>query len=434
MDGLGDSACPHCLGIGFVSSNADIEDPEFGRLYPCACRFEDLHRAITDQKQLFSSLGPLSKKTFDTFLPSGHTTEPRQKDSLQRAFEQAHRFADNPKGWVILHGGYGCGKTHLAAAIANHCLSQGKDVLFVNTPDLLDHLRSTFAPGSTIDYDDLFEQTRNIFLLILDDLGAENPTQWAQEKLYQIINHRYNSALPTVITCNVNLESIEPRIRSRLVDMDLVRKLIIQAPDFRRADSDQTDLSSLPIHARQTFETFDFRTGEIPSEHQKRLGIAATAAKSFAEHPDGWLLLIGGHGCGKTHLAAAIANYRVRNGSPALFITAADLLDHLRATFSPDSLVRFDKQFSELRNTPLLILDDLSMESATPWAREKLMQLIDHRYVTRLPTVITTSVDKADLGTRLESRLLNPQISTICPITAPMYKGKKGFHKHNNKA
>ena len=65
------------------------------------------------------------------------------------------------------------------------------------------------------------------------------------------------------------------------------------------------------------------------------------------------------------------------------------------------------------------------MESATPWAREKLMQLIDHRYVTRLPTVITTSADKSDLGTRLESRLLNPAISTICPITAPMYKGKK---------
>ena len=344
---------------------------------------------------------------------------------MQRAFEQARRFADKPEGWIMLHGGYGCGKTHLAAAIANHCLSQGQDVLFVNSPDLLDHLRSTFAPGSTIDYDNLFEQTRNIFLLILDDLGAENPTQWAQEKLYQIINHRYNAALPTVITCNVNLESIEPRIRSRLVDIDLVRKLIIQAPDFRRADSDQTDLSSLPIHSRQTFETFKSRAGEIPSEHHKRLDIATTAAKSFAEHPEGWLLLIGGHGCGKTHLAAAVANYRVRNGSPALFITSADLLDHLRATFSPDSLVRFDKQFAELRNTPLLILDDLTVESATPWAREKLMQLIDHRYVTRLPTVITTSADKSDLGTRLESRLLDPAISTICPITAPMYKGKK---------
>ena len=164
MAGLGDADCPNCLGIGFVSSNADIEDPEFGRLYPCSCRFEDLQRAITNQKQLSSTLGPLSKKTFGNFIPSGNTTEPRQKDSLQRAFEQARRFADKPEGWIMLHGGYGCGKTHLAAAIANHCLSQGQDVLYVNTPDLLDHLRSTFAPGSTIDYDELFDQTRNIFL------------------------------------------------------------------------------------------------------------------------------------------------------------------------------------------------------------------------------------------------------------------------------
>ena len=105
MAGLGDADCPNCLGIGFVSSNADIEDPEFGRLYPCSCRFEDLQRAITNQKQLSSTLGPLSKKTFDNFIPSGNTTEPRQKDSLQRAFEQAQSFANTPEGWIVLHGG-----------------------------------------------------------------------------------------------------------------------------------------------------------------------------------------------------------------------------------------------------------------------------------------------------------------------------------------
>ena len=298
-------------------------------------------------------------------------------------------------------------------------------MFFVNTPDLLDHLRATFGPGSPVAYDNLFEQTRNAPLLVLDDLGAENPTQWAQEKLYQIINHRYNAALPTVITCNVELERIEPRVRSRLVDMDLVRKFVIDAPDFRRAESDQTNLSSLAIHARQTFETLDLRVGEIASEHQKLLRTAAQAAQQFAEQPDGWLILTGGHGCGKTHLAAAIANQRIRNGHPALFITAADLLDHLRATFSPDSLVRFDKQFFELRNAALLVLDDLTMQSATPWAREKLLQLIDHRYVARLPTVVTTSTDKSELGERLESRLLDPQLSIICPITAPMYKGGK---------
>ena len=281
-------------------------------------------------------------------------------------------------------------------------------------------------------YDDLFEQTRNAPLLILDDLGAENPTQWAQEKLYQIINHRYNAALPTVITCNVELERIEPRVRSRLVDMDLVRKFVIDAPDFRRAASDQTDLSSLVMYARQTFDNFDLRVGEIASEHQKRLRTEAQAAQQFAEQPRGWLILIGGHGCGKTHLGAAIANQRIRSGHPALFITAADLLDHLRSTFSPDSLVRFDKQFFELRNAPLLVLDDLVMQSATPWAREKLLQLIDHRYVARLPTVVTTATDKSELGTRLESRLLDPQLSIICPITAPMYRGGKRKTTHRS--
>ena len=378
---------------------------------------------MTAQRQQFSSLGPLTQKTFENFQPKGNTHNQRQRDSLQRAYEQARSFAENLQGWVLLHGGYGCGKTHLAAAIANHCLLQGTDVFFINAPDLLDHLRATFGPGSPVAYDNLFEQTRNVPLLIIDDLGAENPTQWAQEKLYQIINHRYNAALPTVITCNVQLEHIEPRVRSRLVDMDLVRKFVIDAPDFRRAESDQTNLSSLAMHSRQTFEKFDLRSGEIAPEHQKRLRTAAQAAQQFAEQPQGWLILTGGHGCAKTHLAAAIANQRIRNGDPSLFITAADLLDHLRAAFSPDSPVRFDKQFFELRNTPLLVLDDLTMQSATPWAREKMMQLIDHRYVMRLPTVVTTAVDKSELGSRLQSRLLEPQLSIICPITAPMYRG-----------
>lgn len=386
---------------------------------------EEISEAQNRSRRQLSSLGPLATKTFDKFLPQGHATDERQRDSLQRAYAQTRKFAEDPQGWILLHGNYGCGKTHLAAAIANHCLDLSIHVIFVNTPDLLDHLRATFNPASDVGYDDLFEQVRGVSLLILDDLGAESPTQWSQEKLYQIINHRYNAQLPTVLTCNIELERVEPRIRSRLVDMDLVRKVVIDAPDFRRAESDQTDLSSLELHTRQMFDNLDLRKGEIPKEHQKRFQEAVEAARQFAETPHGWLVLTGGHGCGKTHIAAAIANQRVRNGHPALFITAADLLDHLRATFSPDSLVRFDKQFSELRNTPLLVLDALALDSATPWAREKLMQLIDHRYVAALPTVITTSADRSDLGDWMETRLLDPSLSIVCPITAPIYRGSK---------
>lgn len=422
VPGPGSPDCPHCFGLGYIGPKTAPDDPNFGRLLPCSCRLEEIASAQDSERRQMSSLGPLASKTFDKFLPHGHATDEHHRDSLQRAYEQTRSFAEAPRGWILLHGGYGCGKTHLAAAISNHCLDAGSEVMFVNTPDLLDHLRATFSPGSDVGYDELFEQVRGAPLLILDDLGAESPTQWAQEKLYQIINHRYNAQLPTVLTCNVELERIEPRVRSRLVDMDLVRKIVIDAPDFRRAESDQTDLSSLDLHTRQRFDNLDLRKGEISAEHQKRLRDAYESARQFAETPSGWLVLTGGHGCGKTHMAAAIANHRVSNGHPALFITAADLLDHLRATFSPDSLVRFDKQFGELRNSPLLVLDALTLESATPWAREKLMQLIDHRYVAELPTVITTSSDRSDLGAWMETRLLDPRLSVVCPITAPIYR------------
>ena len=71
-------------------------------------------------------------------------------------------------------------------------------------------------------------------LLILDDLGTQSSTPWAQEKLFQILNYRYNARLPTVITSNHSLEEIDLRIRSRMVDPDLATIVTILAPDFRR--------------------------------------------------------------------------------------------------------------------------------------------------------------------------------------------------------
>lgn len=329
---------------------------------------------------------------------------------------------------MFLHGPYGCGKTHLAAAIANHRLEQGEPVIFITVPDLLDHLRATFRPSSDIQYDELFDQVRNAPLLILDDLGAESPTQWAQEKLYQIVNHRYNAQLPTVITSNVELERLEPRIRSRLVDMDLVRKALIDAPDFRRAESDQVELSSLSLHNQQTFENFDLRQQEksLARQHTQSIQTAFEEAQRFAKDPQGWLVFTGGPHSGKTHLAAAIANFRVRQGYPALFVTFADLLDHLRATYHPDSVVRFDKRFIEVRTAPLLVLDDLTLESATPWAKEKLMQLVGHRHVAALPTVITSALYREEIEAidpKLQARMFDPALTIFCPISAPPFKG-----------
>jgi len=66
-----------------------------------------------------------------------------------------------------------------------------------------------------------------------DDLGTESGTPWAQEKLYQILNYRYNSQLPTVITVAGFLEGIEGRLSPRLTDLKLSNVISIRAPDHR---------------------------------------------------------------------------------------------------------------------------------------------------------------------------------------------------------
>jgi DNA replication protein DnaC len=397
---------------------------DFGKLQPCTCRLAAMTEERIAHLRAVSNLEMLGHMTFDTFIPERHDLRPEKRENLQLAFEVARAYAQNPSGWLLLKGGYGCGKTHLAAAIANRSVERGRPVLFVTVPDLLDHLRAAFSPVSPAGYDERFEEVRSAPLLILDDLGTESPTSWAQEKLFQILNYRYAARLATVITTNHDLEEIPLRIRSRLVDPDLTRIVTIVARDYRAAGTaDQSDLSSLRLHADQSFETFDSRKGELPRDEVENLQRALEIAQGFAEQPEGWLALTGDHGCGKTHLAAAIANHHAREGNPALFVVVPDLLDHLRATFSPQSVISFDKRFEEVRQAPILVLDDLGTESATPWAREKLYQIFDYRYNARLPTVITTATPIEELDPRLATRMLDVSRCTLFAILAPAYRG-----------
>jgi DNA replication protein DnaC len=88
-----------------------------------------------------------------------------------------------------------------------------------------------------------------------------------------------------------------------------------------------------------------------------------------------FLALIGASGSGKTYLAAAIANQRIKLGHPVFFQTVPELLDHLRSTFAPGSEMPYDEIFHKVCNAPLLILDDLGVQASTSWAKEKLDQL-----------------------------------------------------------
>ena len=226
-----------------------------------------------------------------------------------------------------------------------------------------------------------------------------------------------------------------PRIASRLADLDLSQVFEIPAPDFRQGQGSSgalerqaRNLSELALHADQTFESFSLRRLEdIDLESKESLARAVAEAKRFAENPAGWLILSGVYGCGKTHLAAAIANHQVAASRPApMFVVVPDLLDHLRATFSPTSGASLDRVFEQVKSTTLLVLDDLGTESATPWAREKLFQLLNYRYSARLATVITTTAKINEIDPRLQSRMLDTSRCTFFVITAPSVRGSEG--------
>jgi DNA replication protein DnaC len=318
---------------------------------------------------------------------------------------------------MVLVGPVGCGKTHLACAIANERLSRGEPAFYVSAADLLDHLRAAFNPGSELSYDDLFNQVRNAPLLVLDDVRAEGASEWARQKLEQILNHRYNLRLPTVMTTDAALEDLEPGISERFVDSTFCTVLVLGHP---RNTGPQ--MPALPEGLRQeTFGNFDYRRLEMSREQQQNLEMAYSLAREFSEQPEGWLVFQGEHGCGKTHLAAAIANARLVAGQPVLFLVVADLLDYLRSAFGPDSRVSYARFFEEVKQSPLLILDDFGEQSSTPWARSKLFQLINHRYNARLPMVVTTCLSLDEMEVRISSRFADPRFGTVFNILAPHY-------------
>ncbi len=201
-------------------------DPWFGRPIQCECLAARREQSEAQDLLKYSALDAFRDKTFESFDP--------KVPGVDRAYELARRFAKDPRDWLILVGTYGCGKTHLAAAIANEAIRRGNPVLFTVVPDLLDHLRSAFSPTSDLQYDELFERVRSAGLLVLDDLGTESATPWAREKLYQIINYRYNYRQPTVITTNRRLSDIDDRIRSRMTDAAFCTVVEIVADDYRQ--------------------------------------------------------------------------------------------------------------------------------------------------------------------------------------------------------
>lgn len=223
--------CEECQYNGSEFQSSRFINPFLRCVKPCG-KF----RARLEQKRIAKLMGEsgigvrFQARTFATFREDAATEKAKQ---IAQAFCEDLKANPRATGLMMI-GPYGCGKTHLAAAILHQSAEDGIPGMFVVVPELLTRIREGYRAGDDR-ADSIIDAAKNTPLLVLDDLGAEKASAWVQEQLYMLINHRYEHMLPTVITTNNDGQELEQelgrRTLSRLAEMTVPIK--IKAGDYR---------------------------------------------------------------------------------------------------------------------------------------------------------------------------------------------------------
>lgn len=145
---------------------------------------------------------------FDNF--SSNTSNKKVLDNLKNYSEKLVNGIE--KKGLILVGNNGVGKTHLACSIANKLIENGTPVIYGTLINLLAELRNSYDTDNNISEMEIIKLYENVDLLIIDDLGKEKSSEWGLEKLFTIVNSRYENNLPVIITTNYNQNSLVKRL------------------------------------------------------------------------------------------------------------------------------------------------------------------------------------------------------------------------------
>ena len=113
---------------------------------------------------------------------------------------------------LLMIGSYGTGKTHLTAAIANQLMQTGIPVIAMTMIDLLARIKQSYDDTDRVSEAEVIKIYEDIPLLVIDDIGSEQPTEWGVTRIYTIINARYEAYMPTIITTNYGTPELIQRM------------------------------------------------------------------------------------------------------------------------------------------------------------------------------------------------------------------------------
>ena len=161
--------------------------------------------------------------------------------------------------------------------------------------------------------------------------------------------------------------------------------------------------------ARCRFEDMSWAPPGMSDAQRRRFVAVAEYCRKYSlrQTPEKWLLLAGSIGWGKSHLAACIVNKRLERNAIAKFLDFPSVLQELRASFDSGKYAQILEGY---KTVPLLVLDDVGAEyrkqcDGMSWSQEQLYLILNHRYASRMETVITTNVKPSLLDPRISDRI-----------------------------
>lgn len=229
----GEHDCCECRAGGRVRVRLSVHDPHFGRSIPCpSCHGKPEYSGPTFDEWVRRARIParFQNATFNTWEPLKYTG---QGDPRARASEWIAAWPPE-KPLLALFGTRGTGKTHLAVSTLRVAFESLEIVgLMWNCADLMARYRATMSSEPSETEHDIDRELDMSLLLVLDDYGAQQETKWAQSKLYGVINRRYESTKPLIVTSNATLQ--DDRTVSRLVDRQSTLAVLFDGKDVREA-------------------------------------------------------------------------------------------------------------------------------------------------------------------------------------------------------